>query len=80
MKFTIERDLLLRSLSSVSKALSTKVQMPILTGIKFEVFKNSINLTASNGEISIQSKINERKYLNIEEEGVFVAPGKYLKV
>lgn len=78
MKFTIERDLLLRSLSSVSKALSTKVQMPILTGIKFEVFKNSINLTASNGEISIQSKINERKYLNIEEEGVFVAPGKYL--
>ena len=78
MKFSIDRDLLLKSLSSVSKALSTKVQMPILTGIKFEVNKDGISLIASNGEISIKSKINDRKYLNIEEEGVFVAPGKYL--
>lgn len=78
MKFSINRDLLLQNLFAVSKALSTKVQMPVLTGIKIEVTKNNIVMTASNNEISIQAKIEDRKLLRIEEEGVFVAPGKYL--
>ena len=78
MNFSINRDLLLQNLSAVSKALSTKVQMPVLTGIKIEVTKNHILMTASNNEISIQAKISDRKLIRIEEEGVFVAPGKYL--
>lgn len=78
MNFTINRDLLLQNLNSVSKALSNKIQMPILTGIKFEVKKDAITLTASNNEISIQAKISEKHLIDVKEEGVFVAPGKYL--
>lgn len=78
MNFTINRDLLLQNLNSVSKALSNKVQMPVLTGIKFDVFKDNILITASNGEISIQSKIVNPGQLKVQDEGSFVAPGKYL--
>jgi DNA polymerase-3 subunit beta len=78
MIFTINRDLLLQNLTSVSKALSTKAQMPVLTGIKIDVVDNKILLTASNSEISIQACIDDKKHVKIEEEGTFVAPGKYL--
>ncbi|MDD3171045.1 MAG: DNA polymerase III subunit beta [Bacilli bacterium] len=78
MIFTINRDLLLQNLTSVSKALSTKAQMPVLTGIKIEVADNKVLLTASNSEISIQACIEDKKHLKVEEEGTFVAPGKYL--
>ncbi|MDD2492674.1 MAG: DNA polymerase III subunit beta [Bacilli bacterium] len=78
MIFTINRDLLLQNLTSVSKALSTKAQMPVLTGIKIDVENNKILLTASNSEISIQACIDDKKHVKVEEEGTFVAPGKYL--
>ena len=39
MNFTINRDTLLLNLTHVSKALSAKVQMPGLSGIKFNVNK-----------------------------------------
>jgi len=78
MIFTINRDLLLQNLTSVSKALSTKAQMPVLTGIKIDVVDNKILLTASNSEISIQACIDDKKHVKIEEEVTFIAPGKYL--
>lgn len=77
MKFTINRDILLNNLLHVSKAISTKPQMPILTGIKIDVKDNSVTLTASNAEISIQATINNG--VTIEENGSAVLPGKYLQ-
>jgi DNA polymerase-3 subunit beta len=77
MKFTINRDLLLLNLMNVSRALSTKAPMPILTGIKIEARNNFLFLTASNNEISIQALIKDKRLLQIEEEGVIVVPGKY---
>jgi DNA polymerase-3 subunit beta len=77
MKFIINRDLLLLNLMNVSRALSTKAPMPILMGIKIEANNNSIYLTASNNEISIQALIKDKRQLRVEEEGVIVVPGKY---
>lgn len=77
MKFIINRDLLLQNLNNVSKALSTKAPMPILTGIKIEARNNSLFLTASNNEISIQALIKDKRLLKIEEDGLVVVPGKY---
>lgn len=77
MKFTINRDLLLMNLNNVNRALSTKAPMPILTGIKIEARDNTLFLTASNNEISIQAQIKDKRLLQIEEEGVIVVPGKY---
>lgn len=77
MKFIVNRDLLLQNLNNVSRALSTKAPMPILTGIKIEARNNSLYLIASNNEISIQTVINDKRLLKIEEEGLVVVPGKY---
>ena len=78
MNVTINRDLLLENLTNVSRALSTKTPMPVLTGIKFEITKNKMYLTASNNEISIQAQLNEGNKLKLEGEGSFVVPGKIL--
>jgi len=78
MKFSIEREILLQNLNHVSKALSTKPQMPILTGIQIDVQDDYLKLTASNSEISIQTKIDKNKDLIIEETGSVVLPGRYL--
>jgi DNA polymerase-3 subunit beta len=79
MKFSINREVLLTNLNHVTKALSTKPQMPILTGIKIDVRSDYITFTASNAEISIQVKLLKDSNLNIEEAGVVVLPGKYLQ-
>ncbi len=78
MKFTIARDLLLQNLNHVSKAISTKPQMPVLTGIKIDVKEHSIILTSSNSDVSIQAKILSSNQVTIEETGSCLLPGKYL--
>lgn len=76
MNFQIRKETLLYNLNNVSKALSTKVQMPGLTGILFSVKKDMIKLTASNNDISIQTIID--KDFTASEEGDFIVQGKYL--
>lgn len=78
MKFRINRNVLLKNLNNVSRGLSTKPQMPILTGIKIDVKDRYILLTASNFDISIQAKLEDVNDFDIEETGTVVLPGKYL--
>lgn len=78
MKFKINRLILLHNLNNVSKGLSNKPQMPILTGIKIDVREKYILLTASNLDISIQAKIAEENAFEVKETGTVVLPGKYL--
>ena len=77
MKVQIKRELLLSNLNNVSRALSNKPQMPILTGLKLDVKNNFLTLTASNSDISIQTKIEANDDLSIKETGTVVLPGKY---
>jgi DNA polymerase III sliding clamp (beta) subunit (PCNA family) len=46
MKILINRDLLFFNLNNISRALSTKPPMPVLTGIKIEARGNAVYLTA----------------------------------
>ena len=57
MKFSIKKEVLLQSLNSVSKALSNKNLIPILTGIKFELKEEGLYLSASDSDISIRTFI-----------------------
>ena len=79
MKFKINRNVFLQNLNNVSKGLSNKPQMPILTGIKIDVRERYILLTSSNFDISIQAKISNTEVFDIEEQGTVVLPGKYYK-
>lgn len=80
MKFTIKRELLLEALSKVSKAISTKNLIPVLAGIKFELKKKKLVLTASDNDITIQTTIDAIKEedFKIEAEGSIIIQGKYI--
>lgn len=80
MKFTIKKELLLEALSKVSKAISTKNLIPVLAGVKFELKKKKLTLTASDNDITIQTTIdstNEEEF-KIENEGSIIIQGKYI--
>ena len=77
MKLKIKRDLLLENLNKVSKAISTKNLIPTLSGIKFDLTKKGLTLTASNNDITIQKHIVIKdKNINVDEEGTIIIQGK----
>ncbi len=80
MKFSIKKQLLLEALIKVSKAISTKNLIPVLAGIKFELKKKKLTLTASDNDITIQSIIestNDEDF-KIEKEGSIIIQGRYI--
>lgn len=80
MKFIIKKDLMMEALSKVSKAISTKNLIPVLSGIKMELNKKRLLLTASDNDITIQIEIpkeNDEDFI-IEQEGSIIVQGKYI--
>ena len=80
MKITIKKDILLDALNKVSKAISTKNLIPVLAGIKFELKKKKLTLTASDNDITIQTviNINNDEDIKVEKEGSIIIQGKYI--
>ena len=80
MKFTIKKELLLDALNKVSRAISTKNLLPVLAGIKFELSKKKLTLTACDNDITIQTSIESTsaKEFKIENEGSIIITGKYV--
>ena len=79
MKIKIKKELLLDNLNKVSKAISTKNLIPILSGIKFDLSKDGLTLTASDNDITIQTFIPiEKDNMFIEKEGSIIIQGKYI--
>lgn len=59
---------------SVSKAISNKITNPILEGIKIVAEDDTLTLSATDTELSIEKKIKA----NIKVEGEGVVPGKFI--
>lgn len=80
MKLTIKKELLLDALNKVSKAISTKNLIPVLAGIKFELKKKKLTLTASDNDITIQTTIESQsdEDFTVETEGSIIIQGKYI--
>ncbi len=80
MKFTIKKDILLEALNKVSKAISTKNVIPVLAGIKFNLTKKKLVLTASDNDITIQTYIecNDEEIITVKQEGSIIIQGKYI--
>jgi len=76
MKFTIKRTVLLDALAKVSRAVSLKSPLPVLTGIKFDLDNEGLLLTGSDSDIVIQTKITDN--LTIEEPGAVVLSSRYI--
>ncbi|MGP0585496.1 DNA polymerase III subunit beta [Paenibacillus timonensis] len=81
MKIRILKHDLNESIQHVSKAISSRTTIPILTGIKLDVNFQGMTLTASDTDISIQAFIpaedQEKQIVQVERPGSVVLPAKF---
>ncbi|WP_283601074.1 DNA polymerase III subunit beta [Ligilactobacillus aviarius] len=80
MKFTIKRNAFIKKLTDVQRAISSKTAIEILTGLKITAMENSITLTGSDSDISIENEIStdDSNYeLLIDEPGSIVLPARF---
>ena len=80
MYFRIAKNELLNKLNIVSRAVSINSPLPSLHGIKLSVDENSVELTASNMDISIKALItpNEENKLEIATAGSVILEARYI--
>ncbi|AIG64943.1 DNA polymerase III subunit beta [Weissella tructae] len=80
MQFTINRAEFIKAMNNVSRAISSRTSMPILTGVKLEVEESGLILTGSDTDISIEIKIpvtdDKAKLVNLEA-GSLVLPATF---
>jgi DNA polymerase-3 subunit beta len=81
LKLTILRHDLNEAIQNVSKAVSSRTTIPILSGIKIDATFSGITLTASDTDISIQSFIPlqtpDKTIATVERTGSVVLPAKF---
>ncbi|PDY84322.1 DNA polymerase III subunit beta [Bacillus cereus] len=81
MEFTVNHKQFTQALSEVSKAISTKTLIPILSGIKITADQSGITLVASNSNVFIEkfipSSIEGVQITTIIKVGSIVVPAKY---
>ncbi|MCT7702652.1 MAG: DNA polymerase III subunit beta, partial [Lactobacillus iners] len=77
MKFIIDRNLFLKNLNNVLKAISSNTAIPILKGIKIDLSENTLTLTGSDTNISIKIDIPKNEDLHIESTGSIVLPARF---
>ncbi|OIJ21923.1 DNA polymerase III subunit beta [Anaerobacillus alkalidiazotrophicus] len=80
MHFVINRDYFVHSVQHVSKAISSRTTIPILTGIKIVADHEGVTLTGSDSDISIECFIpieeEEKQLVEIIQEGSIVLQAK----
>ncbi|MDF7627043.1 DNA polymerase III subunit beta [Leuconostocaceae bacterium ESL0723] len=80
MQFSINRSVFIKALNDVSRAISSRTTIPILTNIKIVLHEDGLILTGSNADISIESRINQQDEdanLKIESTGGITLPATF---
>jgi DNA polymerase-3 subunit beta len=74
VRLTVDRDELVRRLAIVSRALSTRTTVQVLSGILLEAEGDRLTLAATDMELSLRSSLDAQ----IESEGRVVVQGRLL--
>lgn len=81
MKLTVNKDFLNEAIQHVTKAISSRTTLPILSGIKLDASFSGLTLTASDTDISIQSFIpmehDGKEIIRLGQKGSVVLPAKF---
>lgn len=80
MKLSINRAAFIKALNTVSRAISSKTTIPILTGLKLSADVTGLVLTGSNADISIETTLQTEdpdNQLVISEAGNIVLPARF---
>ncbi|MED3554118.1 DNA polymerase III subunit beta [Cytobacillus praedii] len=82
MKISIQKDVFIKAMSDVTKAISGKVSIPILSGVKITASTEGIFLICSNGNISIERTIfleqGGEELASLLKDGSVVLNGNFL--
>lgn len=78
MKFVIDKNVLLEALTNVTRAIGTRTTIPILNGIKFDLTEDGLYLLASDSELTIKVKIEEKNIKSIDACGSMIIQSKYI--
>src|SRR5947209_1325494 len=74
VSLTCERDELVRRLAIVSRALSARTTVQVLSGILLDAEGERLTLAATDMELSLRSALDAQ----VESEGRVVVPGRLL--
>src|ERR671933_115058 len=74
MRITCRRDDLVQRLATVSRAVSTRTTVQILSGILLRVGEDELELAATDMELSLRTQLTAQ----VEGEGAVVVPGRRL--
>lgn len=74
LRLNVDRATFVEALGSVGRAVSTRSIIPALSGIQLTAVTGALTLTATDGDISIRSKIAAE----VESGGSIVVPGRLL--
>lgn len=81
MKFTVQKDHLVKAVQDVMRAVSSRTTIPILTGIKLVVTNEGLTLTGSDSDISIESylpiSIDDQQLVDVKQTGSIVLNARY---
>ena len=82
MRFTINREEFLKSLNIASRAVSSKVAMPVLENLKLELNERGLFITGSNLDITIKTqvpyKLGDKEIIRNYKEGSTLIKAKLI--
>ncbi|KQL41482.1 DNA polymerase III subunit beta [Bacillus sp. FJAT-25509] len=81
MKFTVQKDHLVKAVQEVMRAVSSRTTIPILTGIKLVVTTEGLTFTGSDSDISIESYLpivlDDQQLVDVKQTGSIVLNARY---
>jgi DNA polymerase III subunit beta len=81
MKFTVQKDHLVKAVQDVMRAVSSRTTIPILTGIKLVITNEGLTLTGSDSDISIESYLptvlDDQQLVDVKQPGSIVLNARY---
>ncbi|WP_129689568.1 DNA polymerase III subunit beta [Gottfriedia acidiceleris] len=81
MKFTVQKDHLVKAVQEVMRAVSSRTTIPILTGIKLVVTNEGLTFTGSDSDISIESYLptvlDDQQLVDVKKTGSIVLNARY---
>ena len=82
MRFTIDKEALMKGLTLVSKAIPQKAEIPILANFKLEMSEKGLEITGSDNNITICTvvpfMIGEKEIIRNSQEGATLVAAKIL--
>ncbi|MBO7441561.1 MAG: DNA polymerase III subunit beta, partial [Paludibacteraceae bacterium] len=75
MRFSVNSDELMARLSATSRVMASKTALPILDNFLFNLTDSTLELTASDGETSMATRMDVE---NVEGSGMIALPAKLL--